>query len=55
MQIYQLDKKTKIAEILKIINENENLQDFTEEMIQNRQKLILDKFVENLRKNNLLQ
>lgn len=48
-------RKTKITEILKIVSENKNLQDFTEEMIQNRQKLILDKFMENLRKNNLLQ
>lgn len=48
-------RKTKIAEILKIVSKNENLQDFTEEMIQNRQKLILDKFIENLRKNNLIK
>ena len=46
-------QKTKISEILKIVSENENLQDFTEEKIQSRQKLILDKFVENLKKHGL--
>ena len=47
-------RQTKVSELLKITRENEHLQDFTEEMILARQQLILDQFVENLRKNDLI-
>lgn len=48
-------RATKINELLQIVKENENLIDFTETQIENRSKLILDKFIENLRKNELLK